>query len=132
MKKMRSAWSGLGLVVLAAAACGSPRPSELPEGDLELLAGDLGGPGSADGVGAAAHFNHPAGVAVDSAGNLYVADQDNHTLRKVTAAGVVTTLAGTPGLYGLVDGTGPTAGFHHPAGIAVDSAGNLYVTDQDN
>jgi sugar lactone lactonase YvrE len=131
--KIRSAWLGLCLVVLAAASCGSTDDSGgLVALDLELLAGDLGGPGSADGIGAAGRFHHPAGVAVDGAGNLYVADQFNHTLRKVTAAGVVTTLAGTPGMYGSADDTGAAARFNFPAGVAVDSTGNLYVADTSN
>src|SRR5262245_11491584 len=90
MNRMQSAWLGLCFVVLPAASCDFPRPPELAD-DLELLAGDIGGAGNADGTGAAAHFNNPTGVAVDSAGNVYVADYSNSTIRKVTATGVVTT-----------------------------------------
>jgi sugar lactone lactonase YvrE len=96
---------------------------------LELLAGDIGGAGDVDGTGAAAHFYGPQGVAVDAAGNVYVADTTNNTIRKVTPTGVVTTLAGTPDDFGLADGTGAAALFNTPTGVAVDSAGNVYVTD---
>ena len=88
--------------------------------------------GSADGTGSAARFNHPSGVAVDSAGNVYVADTNNHTIRKVTPAGVVTTLAGLAGRWGSADGTGSAARFNYPSGVAVDSAGNVYVADTCN
>jgi hypothetical protein len=71
-------------------------------------------------------------VAVDSAGNVYVADAGNSTLRKVTAAGVVTTLVGTAGMTGSADGTGAAAHFNGPQGVAVDSAGNVYVADAGN
>src|SRR5262249_11392109 len=113
---MQRTWLGPCLVVLAAASCGFPRLPELsgadggpndggpPVLDLELLAGNAGGPGNADGTGAAARFLLPIGVAVDSAGNVYVGDDSNHTIRKVTPAGVVTTLAGTPGVSGSADG----------------------------
>ena len=73
------------------------------------LAGNAGY-GSADGTGANARFYYPSGVAVDSAGNVYVADTCNHTIRKVTPAGVVTTLAGLAGSSGSADGTGATRG----------------------
>ena len=66
---------------------------------------------------------------MDSAGNVYVADTGNHTIRKVTPAGVVTTLAGLAGSLGSADGTGSAARFNYPAGVAVDSAGNVYVAD---
>jgi hypothetical protein len=74
-------------------------------------------------------------VAVDSAGNLYVADQNNNTIRKVTPVGtnwVVRTLAGVAGPYGSADGTGSAARFSNPFGVAVDGAGNLYVADSSN
>jgi formylglycine-generating enzyme required for sulfatase activity len=96
------------------------------------LAGLAGSPGSADGTGSAARFDGPAGVAVDSVGNVYVADYDNATIRKVTPGGVVTTLAGLAGSYGSADGTGSAARFDGPAGVAVDRAGNVYVADYDN
>jgi len=69
-------------------------------------------------------------LAVDAAGNVYVADVNNHRIRKVTAAGVVTTLAGSTG--GYLDGTGAAARFANPFGVAVDAAGNVYVADTDN
>src|SRR6266853_757385 len=73
------------------------------------FAGLPGGRGNVDGTGSAARFNYPAGVAVDSAGNVYVADYDNHTIRKITPAGVVTTLAGLVGQQGSLDGAGSAA-----------------------
>ena len=99
---------------------------------LALLAGSSGGSGSADGTGAAARFSSPSGVAVDSAGTVYVADTGNSTIRKITAGGVVTTLAGTAGATGSDDGTGAATRFYFPQGVAVDSAGNLYVADTSN
>ncbi len=103
-----------------------------PGGVVTTLAGLAGGQASADGTGSAARFNSPFGVAVDSAGNVYVADSYNHTIRKVTPGGVVTTLAGLAGSPGSADGTGSAAGFCFPFGVAVDSAGNVYVADQGN
>jgi hypothetical protein len=90
------------------------------------------GPGAIDGTGSAARFCHPGGLAVDSAGNVYVADTGNCTIRKVTPGGVVTTLAGLAGSPGTKDGTGSAAQFNGPYGVAVDSAGNVYVADTDN
>lgn len=98
---------------------------------LELLAGNLDGPGWRDGV-AEARFNRPYDVAVDSASNIYVVDFWNHTIRKIAPGGVVTTLAGQPGQIGAEDGTGSSASFRNPAGVAIDPAGNLYVTDRGN
>jgi len=103
-----------------------------PAGVVTTLAGTAGSYGSADGTGADARFSGPVGVAVDGDGNLYVTDTDNHTIRKITPAGVVTTLAGTAGSYGSADGRGPLARFSGPVGVAVDGDGNLYVTDRQN
>src|SRR5437899_3036083 len=96
------------------------------------LAGVPGGPGSVDGTAGAARFNYPSGLAVDSAGNVYVADTLNHTIRKITPAGAVTTLAGSAGQSGSADGTGSAARFDYPEGAAVDGAGNVYVADWGN
>ncbi len=103
-----------------------------PAGVVTTLAGSAGSPGSADGTGSAARFNGPSGVAVDGSGNLYVADRSNHTIRKVTPAGVVTTLAGSAESSGAANGTGSTARFNGPLSVAVDGSGNLYVTDYNN
>jgi sugar lactone lactonase YvrE len=103
-----------------------------PAGVVTTVAGAVGGSGENDGTGPAAEFNEPSGVAVDGSGNVYVTDQLNDTIRKITPAGVVTTLAGTPGQIGSADGTGPAASFFFPFDIAVDGSGNLYVTDSGN
>ncbi|MGA2867319.1 MAG: hypothetical protein ABSF95_22820 [Verrucomicrobiota bacterium] len=103
-----------------------------PGGVVTTLAGLAGTQGSADGTASAAQFSGPRGVAVDSAGNVYVADTWNHTIRKVTPGGVVTTLAGLAGISGSDDGTGSAARFYDPCGVAVDSAGNVYVADTWN
>lgn len=93
------------------------------------LAGGTVSEGSADGTGSAARFWDPIATAIDSAGNIYVADSDNHTVRKITTAGVVTTFAGLAGVSGATDGTGSAARFVAPAGLAFDSTGNLFVSD---
>jgi len=88
--------------------------------------------GSSDGIGSTAQFNQPSGVAVDSLGNVYVADSGNHTIRQVTPAGVVTTIGNVAGVIGGADGVGSSARFSSPAAITMDSAGNLYVVDAGN
>jgi len=103
-----------------------------PAGSVTTRAGSAGQIGSTDGSGSSARFNSPNGIAVDSATNIYVADTLNHTIRKVTPARVVTTLAGLAGSAGSIDGIGTAARFDFPAGIAVDGATNLYVADSHN
>jgi sugar lactone lactonase YvrE len=103
-----------------------------PEGVVTTLAGTAGTSGHADGMGAAASFSDPEGIAMDASGNLYVADSENNTIRKITPEGMVSTLAGTAGTSGHADGTGSAASFFHPAGIAVDANGNVYVADTYN
>ena len=103
-----------------------------PSGVVSTFAGLAGSRGSADGAGNIARFAGPSGVAVDSAGNVYVADRENHTIRKITPSGVVSTLAGLAGSFGSNDGTGSAARFSFPTGVAVDSAGNVYVADYGN
>jgi len=105
-----------GVVTLAGKA---PSPSEDP-----WQAG-----GYADGMGSAARFNMPSAVAVDGSGNVLVADTGNVAIRHITPDGMVTTLAGTPGAVGNADGVGRSARFTYPMELAVDSAGNVYVTD---
>ncbi|WP_195760084.1 putative Ig domain-containing protein [Flavobacterium sp. LC2016-23] len=101
-----------------------------PAGVVSTLAGS-GTAGAADGNGVAASFNLPGGVAVDAAGNLYVADTSNNKIRKITSQGVVTTLAGS-GAAGAANGTGTSASFKLPNGLAVDAYGTIYVADTGN
>ena len=103
-----------------------------PTGVVSPFAGLTGSPGSTDGAGSSARFNSPFGIAVDAAGNVYVADRGNHTIRKITPAGVVSTLAGLAGSAGSTDGAGNTARFSNPSAVAVDAAGTVYVADTGN
>jgi len=100
-----------------------------PAGVVTTLAGSTAG--YADGTKSDARFYDPEGITIDKSGNLYVADAGNNRIRKVTPAGVVTTLAGS-GRYGDTDATGGAAEFTYPTNIAVDALGNLYVSDYYN
>jgi len=101
-----------------------------PSGVVTTIAGSAGKPGYVDGVGSASRFKFPEAVAVDRLGNLFVADRDNHAIRKIAADGTVTTLAGSPTQAGSVDGTAGAARFNSPAALALNGAGELFVADQ--
>jgi sugar lactone lactonase YvrE len=117
-------------------------------GVTSILAGSsatTGVAGFVDGIGTDARFNSPYGLAVDSAFNVYVADLDNNAIRKITSAGVVTTVAGgeyplynsvtvptNRGSSGYVDGISTSALFNKPSGVVIDSANNLFVADSEN
>jgi serine/threonine protein kinase/DNA-binding beta-propeller fold protein YncE len=103
-----------------------------PQGKVSTLAGQAGSSGSGDGPGQFARFWDSHGIAADEAGNLYVADTGNDSIRKITPQGEVTTLAGLAASPGAVDGVGAMARFRNPEGIAVDKTGNVYVADTDN
>ncbi len=100
-----------------------------PAGVASNFAGLPGIGGAIDGVGSAARFGQLSGIAVDVAGNVYVADNGNKTVRRISLNGTVTTIAGTAGTPGTSDGTGAAALFNSPQGIAVDASGNIYVGD---
>ena len=101
-------------------------------GAVTTIAGSPRVSGHQDGVGAAARFNHPSGLAADKYDNLYVADMANHCVRKISPDGTVTTLAGSSGNAGHADGIGAAARFNRPCGLAVDDDCIVYVADTLN
>lgn len=114
----------------AAPATGTT-PVAAASGTVSTLAGFAGSAGNTNGTASAARFNGPVGVGVDASGNVYVAELNNHLIRKVSSAGVVTTLAGS-GTTGSANGTGVSASFNNPAALALDGSGNVYVADTFN
>ena len=130
--------SPLGLAVAAngtiyVADCGNHLVRTVaPGGNITTLAGMAETWGGEDRAGSAARFNGPVGLALDGQGNLFVSDSYNHTIRKVTSAGDVTTWAGAPGQDGCVDGDRLSARFAKPAELAFDAHGNLFVADSFN
>jgi sugar lactone lactonase YvrE len=106
------------------------RRIDLSSGVVSTIAGN-GTAGNADGTGAAARFNQPYNVKIDRAGNLWVPDQLNHAIRKVTPTGVVTTLAGN-GKEGFADGAGSGAQFNNPTGLTPTADGSVIVADRNN
>ena len=96
------------------------------------VAGQLNTAGATDGPAATADFNNPHGLAVDMEGTIYVADRYNHTIRKITRAGIVSTFAGKAGQIGDRDGRGENALFNEPWGIAVNEVGEILVADTKN
>jgi len=103
-----------------------------PDGVVTTIAGAARSPGSVDGAGTAARFFGPSGLVVMASGDIFVADQGNHTIRRIAPDGAVTTFAGTALAQGWADGQGAAARFFHPFSLAADSQGNLFVTDKDN
>ena len=103
-----------------------------PQGVATTFAGSAGAIGSQDGAGSGARFNTPTRIEADPEGTLYVTDTGNSTIRRISAAGAVTTLAGAAGQCGSFDGDARTARFCSPQGIAIDRQGNLYVADTQN
>jgi hypothetical protein len=124
---------GAGKLLVADSSNHTIRQVVIASGAVSTLAGSVRNQGSADGIGTLAQFNSPSGVACDGAGNLFVADQHNHTIRKIViATGAVSTFAGSAGNAGSADGTGADARFYQPSDLASDGAGHLFVSDQYN
>jgi len=100
--------------------------------EVATAGGSTGLAGSIDAFLESARFSQPTGVVVDSNQNTFIADTANHTIRKVTLASAVTTIAGTAGQAGTTDGVGNAARFNRPRGLAIDRNNNLYVADSNN
>jgi sugar lactone lactonase YvrE len=127
------AYDGAGLLFVADTNNHTIRQVAVATGVVTTLAGAAGMNGSADGTGPLARFSFPRGVAYDPAGALYIADTNNHTIRRVEiATGNVTTLAGTAGAFGGTDGTGTSALFNAPQALTYDGVGSLFVADTFN
>jgi hypothetical protein len=123
--------TGTAITPLSPLNSGGPVPAAPAYTSVSTIAGTAGLGGSTDATGALARFgtfNYLG--AMDAAGNLFIADADNKTIRKITPAGVVTTFAGTAGVLGHADGIGSLASFQNPNGIVIDALGNLFVIDQ--
>ncbi|MBV8414389.1 MAG: IPTL-CTERM sorting domain-containing protein [Verrucomicrobia bacterium] len=101
-------------------------------GTVTTLAGNAGTAGYLNGIGTSAEFNNPTSLAVDSFGNVYVADLSNEVIREINPSGTVTTFAGQPGVAGYMDGPAAQALFNRPIGVTVDGSGNVYVSDSLN
>lgn len=134
----QQALSALAQANVAQVPLKTPGTVSLIAGSLEIQAVQTGAAfrfGSTDGIGAAARFDRPIALAADRAGNLFVTESGtNKSVRKISTGGVVTTVAGTPGVtgHGYRDGAASSARFEDPAGIAIDTKGNLYVADTGN
>jgi len=123
-------FAGALILLIVGASLSCPTSGSYPAKSWEVstLAGSA--VGFRDGSGTSAEFSFPSGVAVDAEGNVYVADEYNHLIRKITPEGLVSTLAGST--EGFSDGSGRSAQFNGPAGVTVDTAGNVYVADEFN
>jgi sugar lactone lactonase YvrE len=127
------AYDGSGAVYVSDRGNHTIRRIELSTREVSTVAGMAGANASVDGVGGFARFNSPCGLALDAIGHLYVADRDNHTIRRVVLSSKeVSTLAGVPGMSGNLDGTGAAARFAFPLDVESDATGNLIVADTGN
>lgn len=125
----------VALAALAAGCGGGGGGGDLPLAtppQLKLLAGAVGGAGNADGPPGIARFDQPSAVVVAADGSRYVAEARNHTIRRISPDGTVSTLAGQSGKPGSADGVGTQASFNQPLGLALDDAGGLFVADSGN
>ncbi|MBL7748010.1 MAG: IPT/TIG domain-containing protein [Chitinophagaceae bacterium] len=127
-----NAGTGAITVQTGAQTATGPTWTHIYQATVSTLAGS-GTTGYADGIGAAAQFNFAAfsGICVDAGGNIFISERGNNRIRKITATGTVSTVAGT-GDFGYVDGPAATAQFNGLRGITIDAAGNLYVADASN
>lgn len=137
MKNRRIYFLGILFGLLAIASCKKtttdPPNTKVSLKNVYTLAG--GGPSYADGQGTSAKFFFPVGIATDANGTIYLADYNNYKIRKITASGLVSTIAGSGGVgtgSGNVDGNGSYAQFAGPKDLVVDASGNIYVTDAGN
>lgn len=124
------------LAILAASGCKKVAPNEVPAAQTSFKITTIAGSGGvnggyADGTGTASAFKYAYNIVMDASGNLFVNDQQNFRIRKITPSGVVTTFAGS-GINGYVDGTAASAQFGYMEGMAIDASGNLYISDNSN
>lgn len=133
-RRLRLVCASAAMLLLA--ACGDHPPNDDDDDDeqppvqaISIVAGSAADAGYTNSTGETARFNRPSGIAVDAAGNLYVADAENQTIRKITPAREVTTLAGAPNSTEHIDGPGDRARFVAPVALAIDSSGTLFVLD---
>src|SRR5215475_453935 len=129
MKRLGSHFSVSQFFCLGLFLASLPSSTSAQNLSIYTLAGD-GTPGATNG--SSARFNHPAGVAADPDGNIYVADTENSTIRKITPDGATSTFAGTPGASGSADGSGSSAQFFGPQAVGTDPLGLIYVADTAN
>lgn len=135
--RMRVKVLGASALMLLLASCGDHPPKDKDDDKqppaqaaISVFAGSALDAGSTNASGEAARFDKPTGIAIDAAGNVYVADTGNDTIRKITPSGAVTTLAGAAGASQYVDGPGDRARFLQPLALAINSSGTLFVTDE--
>jgi streptogramin lyase len=103
-----------------------------PDGTVTTIAGELGVPGSDDGVARRAHLNTPSGIDVNAKGEIFIADTGNHAIRLITTDGRLVTIAGTPGVPGFADGYATSAKFAGPVGLRIAPDGSLLIADTSN